>query len=271
MNRRWVAVCTAVVLSTLALPDIGEALTTRKSAARRTPASAVSRTRAKARSRTRGTAVARRSSCTRCSNAVARKKRGVKTAKRLPCHSENYVDPKIARNYRAALRDMKRAGIKPRITSVWRSSGHQAQLHRCSLSTRCRRAHPGLYGALPAGRSLHEAGFAVDIAGIAAGPRGRKRLTPRGRRIIAIMRKNGFSWPYGLSDPAHFEADPRKYGYRSARHAIRKSQTTCQVQLASNRTRRRPARKVALSRRTAPARSHVSTNAIKSRRRARQG
>ncbi|HKY03799.1 MAG TPA: M15 family metallopeptidase, partial [Blastocatellia bacterium] len=83
------------------------------------------------------------------------------------------------------------------------------------------------------GRSLHEAGLAVDIAGVAAGPRGRKRLTTRGRRIVAIMRKHGFIWRYGMADPVHFEVDPRKYGYRNAQHAIQRSQSQCQVRLAA--------------------------------------
>jgi hypothetical protein len=132
---------------------------------------------------------------------------------------------------------MRRAGIKPHITSAWRSSTRQAQLHRCSRSSRCRRANPGLYYALPAGRSLHEAGFAVDISGVAKGRRGSKRLTPRGRRIVQIMARNGFKWRYGLADPAHFEADPRKHGYRTVNQAIRRNQTVCQVRTASTKSR----------------------------------
>ncbi|HJQ69321.1 MAG TPA: D-alanyl-D-alanine carboxypeptidase family protein [Blastocatellia bacterium] len=153
-------------------------------------------------------------------------KRGAQTA---ACHPRGYVDPAIARNYHNAMRDLRRAGIEPKVTSTWRSSAHQAKLHRCSNSRRCRRAHPGLYYAKPPGESLHEAGFAVDMSGVAIGPRGAKRLTPRGRRIVAIMRKSGFSWRYGLADPAHFEIDPRKHGYRTAQQAIRRSQSQCQA------------------------------------------
>jgi hypothetical protein len=47
------------------------------------------------------------------------------------------------------------------------------------------------------------------------------------------MQRNGFKWRYGLSDPAHFEADPRKHGYRTVKQAIKRSQTRCQVRLAS--------------------------------------
>jgi hypothetical protein len=173
-----------------------------------------------------------RAACKPCAaKTTARASSGV--AKPLPCHPKGYVDPRINRNYRAAMRDLKRAGIKPEVTSAWRSSDKQAELYRCSQSRRCRRANPGLYYALPPGRSLHEAGLAVDISGVAAGPRGRKRLTPRGKRIVAAMQKNGFKWRYGLSDPAHFEAEPRKAGYRNLKQAITATQNRCQVRLAS--------------------------------------
>jgi len=130
---------------------------------------------------------------------------------------------------------MKRARLKPKVTSSWRSSADQARLHRCSLSQRCRLNHPGLYRALPPGQSIHEAGFAVDIAGVASGPRGAKRITPKGRRIVAIMKKHGFNWPYGLRDPVHFEANPQRYGYRSVKQAIKRNQTVCEVKLAKGR------------------------------------
>ena len=170
--------------------------------------------------------------CRRCSAQVAAKnnsRAAKRSSKPVTCHAKGYVDPAIAKNYNSAMRDLRRAGINPKVTSTWRSSADQARLHRCSNSRRCRRAHPGLYYALPPGESLHEAGFAVDMSGIAIGPRGAKRLTPRGRRIIAIMRKNGFSWRYGLADPAHFEIDPRIHGFRSAQHAIRRNQAQCQT------------------------------------------
>ena len=133
------------------------------------------------------------------------------------------------------MRELRRGGIRPKVTSAWRSSQEQARLHRCSQNGRCRANHPGLYYALPPGQSLHEAGFAVDISGVAAGPRGRKQVTSRGRRIISVMRKNGFKWRYGLKDPAHFEADPTRKGYRSVKQAIHKNQATCTVTLASAR------------------------------------
>jgi len=173
-----------------------------------------------------------------CAPCEEKKKNGQNTrklAKKIPCHPQGYVDPKIAKNYKKAMRDLHRDGIKPQVTSVWRSSQEQARLHNCSQSRRCRANHPGLYYALPPGHSLHEAGFAVDISGVAAGPRGRKQVTPRGRRIISVMRQNGFKWRYGLKDPAHFEADPRRKGYRSVQQAIYKNQTTCTVKLAKAR------------------------------------
>lgn len=170
--------------------------------------------------------------CGQCATPVAarnNRRAAKRSAGPAACHPKGYVDPAIARNYNGAMRDLRRAGIEPKVTSTWRSSAHQARLHRCSTSRRCRRAHPGLYYAKPPGASLHEAGFAVDMSGVAIGPRGAKRLTPRGRRIIAIMRKHGFSWRYGLADPAHFEINPTKYGYRSAQQAISRSQSQCQT------------------------------------------
>lgn len=146
----------------------------------------------------------------------------------IPCHDPDFVDPSVSRSLDAALRDMARIGIRPHITSAWRSSQDQARIHRCSLNSRCKRAR-GLYGALPAGQSAHEAGFAVDIAGIATRTRGGRRLTSTGRQIVRIMTRHGFTWRYGLSDPVHFEIDPRRHGYRSLRQAIVHNQTRCQV------------------------------------------
>jgi len=192
-----------------------------------------------------GVAASKVSACLPCDAARSSKnvkqyaRKGARSAQKVGCHPKGYVDPRVAKKYNAAMRELKREGIKPQVTSAWRSSQHQASLHKCSLSSRCRRAHPGLYFAKPAGQSLHEAGFAVDISGVAAGPRGNKRLTPRGRRIVSVMQKNGFRWRYGLADPAHFEADPRKNGYTSVKAAIRKSQNSCSVKtLASGKAGR---------------------------------
>lgn len=182
-----------------------------------------------------------------CKKKVVAKKSSKSTKNRkktvsVPCHPRGYVDPAIQKNLNSAFRDMRRAGIRPAVTSTWRSSAKQASLHRCSNSARCRIQHPGLYGAKAPGTSLHEAGFAVDIAGVASGRRGAKRLTPRGRKIVQIMRKNGFAWRYGLADPVHFEADPKRHGYRSAKQAIKVNQTRCQVRLtSSSKVRSKPA------------------------------
>lgn len=163
----------------------------------------------------------------------------VQTAKKKPqpCHPKSYVDPKISKNYNQAMRDMKRAGIAPKVTSAWRSSTHQASLHKCSNSRACRKRNPGLYYAMPAGASAHEAGLAVDISGVAAGPRGAKRLTPRGRKIVRIMEKNGFNWRYGLKDPAHFEVSPKRAGYKNLKQAIQKTQNSCSLRPAKKKKR----------------------------------
>jgi hypothetical protein len=175
--------------------------------------------------------------CNSCGGAAAAK--NARSSRRraksiaVPCQPKGFIDPRVSHRLDAAMRDLRRAGIKPQITSAWRSSDHQARLHRCSNSKRCRRSHPGLYYALPAGSSMHEAGFAVDVSGIAKGPRGAKTLTPDGRRIISVMRRHGFNWRYGLADPAHFEADPTKHGYSTVKQAITRNQTRCTVRAAS--------------------------------------
>lgn len=218
------------------------------------------------------------SACAPCAAAAraSKQKRGKKTiAATLPCHSKDYLDPKIRRNYQAALVDMKRARLKPKATSYWRSSADQARLHRCSLSQRCRLNHPGLYRAMPPGQSVHEAGFAVDIAGVASGPRGGKRLTPKGRRIVAIMKKHGFNWRYGLNDPVHFEANPQQYGYRSVKQAIKRNQTVCEVKLAREQKRGATRSRVNLRAQAAPSNKRVGqerryrteTISVKTRRR----
>ena len=168
----------------------------------------------------------------------------------MPCHSPDYVDPRVRGELNAAFRELKRSGITPRITSEWRSSNVQGRMYRCSSSRRCRSAHPGLYRAMPAGQSAHEAGLALDISGIAAGPRGAKHLTPQGRRIVQTMERHGFNWRYGLADPVHFEADPREAGYRNLQQAIHVTQTRCQAgQLA-----RAAAHQKGLEKRTSPMR-----------------
>jgi D-alanyl-D-alanine carboxypeptidase-like protein len=176
---------------------------------------------------------------------------------RTVCPRKGYVDPAVANNLSRAIHDMHRAGIRPRITSAWRSSAHQAALHRCSRSGRCRHAR-GLYYASSPGSSRHEAGFAVDIAGVAAGRSGRRRVTPNGRRIIQIMNKNGFKWRYGLADPVHFDADPTRYGYRNLKQAIHYNQSRCRARVASSRNSFKGARIVRAQERT-PARRKIAT------------
>lgn len=175
--------------------------------------------------------------CAESTTKASKTRRGVRgqTAMTSGCHPKGFLDPSVAPQLNAALRDLKRKGIKPRITSAWRSSQSQAQMHRCSLSRRCKRAS-GLYGALPAGQSAHEAGFAVDIAGVAGRTRRGRHLTPAGREIVKTMTQHGFSWRYGLADPVHFEASPQRHGYRTLQQAILRNQTRCQLQRTTRAT-----------------------------------
>jgi len=138
----------------------------------------------------------------------------------------------------AAMRDMRRRGIRPRVNSTFRSRAEQKSLFRCSHSRRCR-ARRGIYGAKRPGTSMHEAGLAVDLGGVAMGRR--RRLTPKGRQTVRIMRKHGFKWRYGMKDPAHFELSPRAAGYRTEKAAIKAGQRRW---LANHRARRRARRRV---------------------------
>jgi hypothetical protein len=81
----------------------------------------------------------------------------------------------------------------------------------------------------PPGTSRHEAGFAVDLNGVAVkGKDGRYVRdnggnyipTARGSVLIDIFARHGFAWGASFNDPPHFEADPTKYGYKSRKEAI---------------------------------------------------
>jgi len=237
-SGRWLAVFIVALCTTLFAPA-GTHASTRASVKHTSVGAARSGRVAQKSKRSE-----QRVGCLPCEARAARGRKGSRgkrtSAANLPCHSKEYLDPKIRKSYRAALVDMKRARLSPKVTSYWRSSADQARLHRCSMSRSCRLNHPGLYRAMPPGKSVHEAGFAVDIAGVAAGPRGAKRLTPKGRRMVAIMKRHGFNWRYGLNDPVHFEANPQSYGYKSVKQAIKRNQTVCEVKLA--REAKRPGR-----------------------------
>src|SRR5262247_952824 len=150
----------------------------------------------------------------------------------------NVLDNDARARLNAAVRDMRRRGIRPRINSAFRSHAEQRAIYRCARSRRCR-ARRGIYGAKRPGTSMHEAGLAVDIGGVAAGHRSR-RLTPRGRQMVRIMRRHGFRWRYGLKDPAHFELSPRLAGYRTEKSAIRAGQRRW---ISKSRARRRASRR----------------------------
>jgi LAS superfamily LD-carboxypeptidase LdcB len=150
----------------------------------------------------------------------------------------NALDNDARARLNAAVRDMRRRGIRPRINSAFRSHAEQRALYRCARIRRCR-ARRGIYGAKRPGTSMHEAGLAVDMGGVATGRRHR-RLTARGRQMVRIMRKHGFRWRYGLKDPAHFELSPQLAGYRTEKAAIRAGQRRW---APKSRARRRASRR----------------------------
>jgi len=149
----------------------------------------------------------------------------------------NALDNDARARLNAALRDMRRRGIRPRINSAFRSHAEQRSIYRCARNRRCR-ARRGIYGAKRPGTSMHEAGLAVDIGGVATGRR--RRLTAKGRQMVRIMRRHGFRWRYGLKDPAHFELSPQLAGYRTEKAAIRAGQRRW---APKSRARRRASRR----------------------------
>ena len=146
---------------------------------------------------------------------------GTPSARALDPKRVNALDDDARVRLNAAMREMRKKGIRPRVNSTFRSHAEQQAIYRCARSRRCR-ARRGIYGAKRPGTSMHEAGLAVDIGGVATGRR--RRLTPKGRQTVRIMRKHGFAWRYGLKDPAHFEVSPRRAGYRTEQAAIKAGQ-----------------------------------------------
>lgn len=132
------------------------------------------------------------------------------------------LDAKARARLNAALYELRKRGLRPQVNSTFRSQSEQHAMYRCARSRRCRNRR-GIYGAKPAGSSMHEAGLAVDLSGIATGRR-KRRLTPKGRQTVRVMQRHGFNWRYGLKDPAHFEISPQQAGYRSPQAAIQAGQ-----------------------------------------------
>jgi hypothetical protein len=135
------------------------------------------------------------------------------------------LHPQARKKLGTALSEMKRQGIEPKVTSSFRSSADQQSLYSCARRTVCRK-NRGVFGARPPGESLHEAGLAVDVAGVASSLKRNRRLTPQGKKIVRVMEKNGFDWRYGMRDPVHFELNARQVGFRAESTAIKSGQST---------------------------------------------
>lgn len=127
----------------------------------------------------------------------------------------NSLDPQARVRLQSALKEMNRRGLRPHVTSAYRSRAEQRSIYACAQKRYCR-VRRGIYGARRPGTSLHESGLAVDLAGVARGNRRHRRLTAQGRQMVRVMNKHGFKWRYGLKDPAHFELHPRYAAKRNA-------------------------------------------------------
>ncbi|HWQ36588.1 MAG TPA: D-alanyl-D-alanine carboxypeptidase family protein [Blastocatellia bacterium] len=161
-----------------------------------------------------------------------------RTSRAARCNCSNprlaALDPVARKRLDAAMRDLRRQGLRPRLTTTFRSHSEQRGIYRCYHKRGCR-ARRGIYRAARPGTSMHEAGLAVDVAGVAAGGRRHRRMTRDGRKIVRIMQKHGFRWPHGMRDPVHFEISPRQAGYRTQRAAIRAGQQRWASTQASRR------------------------------------
>jgi LAS superfamily LD-carboxypeptidase LdcB len=133
------------------------------------------------------------------------------------------LQPRARTNFTAAVFEMKRSGLRPSVNSTFRSTAEQRSIFHCAHRASCRRRR-GIYGARRPGTSLHEAGLAVDLGGVASGRKHHRRLTRRGQQMVKIMRRHGFEWRYGLKDPAHFEISAHRAGFRTERAAIQSGQ-----------------------------------------------
>lgn len=90
--------------------------------------------------------------------------------------------------YRAALVDLRRAGISVTTTSTRRTTAEQSRLFQAFLAGKAR------FPAARPGTSTHELGIAVDLV-----PQTPKALPA----VILIMKRHGFKWA-GLRDRVHF-------------------------------------------------------------------
>ena len=143
------------------------------------------------------------------------------------------LDKSVQAKLKAAERDMHKAGIKPKITSTFRTTAEQKKLYACSHNRRCKESK-GIYSAKRPGTSVHEAGFAVDIGGLTTKAHGKRALTPQGKKVVGIMKRHGFTWRYQMKDPPHFEADPTKHGYRNVAAAIKAHQKSSKQSMSKN-------------------------------------
>src|SRR4029079_9772919 len=48
--------------------------------------------------------------CAACEGSKGRGRKNAKVAKTVPCHPKGYVDPKVAKNYQKAMRELHRDG-----------------------------------------------------------------------------------------------------------------------------------------------------------------
>ena len=96
-------------------------------------------------------------------------------------------EPQVRQLFQALYLVGQQYGLKPTVTSLYRSPADQARLYRAYLEGR------SLYPAAPPGRSAHERGRAMD-------------LTSEDQPWLgAVWEAWGGKWGGHYSDPIHFE------------------------------------------------------------------
>lgn len=118
------------------------------------------------------------------------------------------VDATVAPLLDAVLMEARARGIRVTVTSAFRTTGRQAALY----ANRASNPHP----VSPPGASLHEAGFAVDVARSA-------HAEAEWATLVDIFSRYGARWA-GPDDPVHFQWDPVALGFPSPHAAIAANQ-----------------------------------------------
>ena len=122
------------------------------------------------------------------------------------------VDQMIAGEVYELLKDLYGAGLGNVITQSFRTWEKQDAIYKDYMAHQAAWKADHRY-AVPPGNSPHHAGFALDARW--------NGLTKIQRQLLRqIMKEHQFDW-LGNSDRVHYQANPKNYGYKGWRDAIK--------------------------------------------------